>query len=344
MLITFKKQKLTIGQLTSGKIKENILYEHEISAVNLIKSWISGQEMFVLKSSGSTGTPKEINLSRTILEYSVHTSMDFLDPEHGFRSALLCISPERVGGMMVLFRAIERNLDLTILPASSGLADLPEGTFDLVSLVPMQIQALLNHSPEKLNQFRTILVGGAALNTHDISRLRKYPHLRVFHTYGMTETASHVALKNISTDQPWFDTLGDLEIRTDSRHCLSIKGTVTQQHWLQTNDVVELRSSNQFLWKGRADFVINSGGVKIHPEMVEGKLQEQFDSPFFIAGIPDERLGEKVILVVEGTENHEPDFSSLDRYEIPKKIYYLPKLMYTQSGKIDRLTTMLNLQ
>ena len=48
-----------------------------------------------------------------------------------------------------------------------------------------------------------------------------------------------------------------------------VKGKVTANKWLETKDVVQLIDTNRFIWKGRKDNVINSGGVKLYPEEIE---------------------------------------------------------------------------
>ena len=115
---------------------------------------------------------------------------------------------------------------------------------------------------------------------------------------------------------------------------------------LQTNDVIELLSSTQFIWLGRKDFVINSGGYKFHPETIERKLEDQLSFRFFISKEADEKLGERIILLVEHKfeelikEKIQSILSGcLSGYEIPKKIYFIPKFIETTSGKINRLAT-----
>jgi O-succinylbenzoic acid--CoA ligase len=86
--------------------------------------------------------------------------------------------------------------------------------------------------------------------------------------------------------------------------------------------------------------VINSGGIKIIPEVVEAKLTAVIsDRRFFIAGVPDESLGKKVILIIEG-EKLDISLESLNKYEKPKEIYFIRKFIETESRKIDRMGTI----
>ena len=93
---------------------------------------------------------------------------------------------------------------------------------------------------------------------------------------------------------------------------------------------------------GRADNVINSGGVKLFPEQIEKKLKPFIETEFIISSLPDETLGQKLILILEGQKNDYSELlemlpsSTLDKFEKPKAIYFLDKFPRTESGKLKR--------
>ena len=109
-----------------------------------------------------------------------------------------------------------------------------------------------------------------------------------------------------------------------------------------TNDVVDIISKRQFQWKGRFDLVVNSGGIKLHPEAIERKLAPHIPYRFFVVGIPDKVLGERLVLVIEGKS----DCFSLDKfknfntllhpYEIPKEVFFVTRFKETSNRKILR--------
>ncbi|MBK7958513.1 MAG: hypothetical protein IPK03_10625 [Bacteroidetes bacterium] len=68
---------------------------------------------------------------------------------------------------------------------------------------------------------------------------------------------------------------------------------------IQTNDIIELHESNQFKILGRLDNIINTGGVKISPEIIEEKIKHLMPYQFLISSMPDEVLGNKMILIYE---------------------------------------------
>jgi O-succinylbenzoic acid--CoA ligase len=181
-----------------------------------------------------------------------------------------------------------------------------------------------------------------------------YYQCECYETYGMTETVSHVALRlvNTSEKQPYFETLPGVAIRTDARGCLIVSADYLLQP-VVTNDVVEIIDSGKFLWLGRWDSVINSGGVKVIPEKIEKALEvifneHRFHHRFFIAAWPDEKLGEKVVLVLEGVQFSSEILeqslaalkSAVSPYEFPKAVYSIPEFIMTDTQKIQRPQTL----
>ena len=109
-----------------------------------------------------------------------------------------------------------------------------------------------------------------------------------------------------------------------------------------TNDIVDVINENEFIWLGRYDNVINSGGIKLFPEQIEAKLQDAISDRFFIASEKDEKLGEKVILVIESNKKDTDAsiFDVLEKFEKPKAIYFVSKFTETKTGKINRIKTL----
>jgi O-succinylbenzoic acid--CoA ligase len=99
--------------------------------------------------------------------------------------------------------------------------------------------------------------------------------------------------------------------------------------------------------------VINSGGVKVQAEKVEQVLDVALaelgeSRRAFVAGQPDERLGQAVTAYVEGAplppaaEQRLLELlrERLDKYELPKRVVYVPAFQTTASGKLDRAATL----
>ncbi|MFC5408431.1 AMP-binding protein [Larkinella bovis] len=333
--------------------------DYEAKAVAFCKAWLLGQEFFTLQTSGSTGTPKPIVLSRRQMAASAHLTGQTFHLRPGDR-ALACLSVDYIAGVMMLVRGLELGLDLTVVePVSNPLRSFDSQTdsFALAAFVPLQVHTLLDHPEHSLpllNTMRTILVGGAAVDPLLASRLQIL-QAPVFSTYGMTETVSHVAIRRINGPEQTevFRTLAGVEIGVDDRSCLHIRAAATDFARVQTNDVVDLVDASHFRLLGRADSMINTGGVKIQPERVETIIaelvaREMPPARFFIAGLPDERLGQQVVLFVEQAtwptsfieiiKQTIPE--KLGTYASPKKIITVPVFRETPTGKIDRKATV----
>jgi O-succinylbenzoic acid--CoA ligase len=229
-------------------------------------------------------------------------------------------------------------LDLKVVePSSNPLKNIDE-TIDFAAMVPLQLVNSLND----LDQVKTLIVGGGRVNLKLVEKLQNVS-TQVYETYGMTETLTHVAIKPLNGPDKSniFSALDGIRFDLDSRECLVIHATALNPEPIITNDLVDLINENSFRWLGRYDNVINSGGVKIIPEVVEAKLASVIlNRRFFITGVADESLGEKVVLVVEG-KKIDISRDSLDKFEEPKEIYFIPKFVETESGKVNRGETLM---
>lgn len=333
MVVKFEKRELKLEEIhKEGISKENFVH-HEQVVIDLIQRWQAGEPSFMFQTSGSTGVAKTQEITRDKIIYSSKATFERIDPDNKFKSAFLCLNPEMIGGAMVVFRSLIHDLDLKVVsPTSDPFKELAPGeTYDLTSVVPMQIR---NASNEQLNHFHTILVGGA-----NIPVMPSASDSLLYSTFGMTETVSHFALRR--QDEESFTCTGDTEVGQTADGRLKIKGTITDNNWLISNDLIELISSIKFKWLGRSDFIINSGGVKINPERVEQLLADQISCNFIMSSLPDEELGNKAILLIEGSFVEQAfDFSSLQKYERPKEVHFLKTFDFTPSGKIDRIKTV----
>jgi O-succinylbenzoic acid--CoA ligase len=212
--------------------------------------------------------------------------------------------------------------------------------------VPLQLQTIISlpETTTLVKMGKNIIVGGAAIGKSLKNQIIEH-QIPVFETYGMTETISHVALKNVLAGHDYFTTLDGVEIDVNTNNCLRICSQSTNDEWVQTNDVVEIIGKGLFILKGRVDNIINSGGIKIQIEEIERKLSDHFEWPFryFCFGKPDEKLGQKLAVLVESSEkvvdinDVAPLFS---KYEAPKEIYFLREFAETASGKVDKLKTI----
>ena len=109
---------------------------------------------------------------------------------------------------------------------------------------------------------------------------------------------------------------------------------------------MELVSENEFIWLGRFDNIINSGGVKLNPEAIEEQLSPYINERFFISSIPHIVLGEQLVLIVESDSSKETLLDhlksrvQLNKHSWPKKVFTLHNFKETKSGKVNRAATL----
>ncbi|KKN20018.1 hypothetical protein LCGC14_0939800, partial [marine sediment metagenome] len=75
-------------------------------------------------------------------------------------------------------------------------------------------------------------------------------------------------------------------------------------------------------------------------------LEHIINGRFFVAGLADERLGQKLVLIVEGEGEKEEILQkirllqTLERFEVPIEIYHVTEFLDTDSEKIRRMDTL----
>ncbi|MBF6640880.1 AMP-binding protein [Flavobacterium sp. J49] len=313
-------------------IKEGEDFEKPVG--DFLLDWFDSKDYIEMQTSGTTGTPKTISVSKQAMVESALATGDFFELQPG-NKALQCLPVKYVAGKMMLVRAMILGLDLEFVAPSSHPMRHNEIDFDFVAMVPLQAQ---NSLPE-LKKVKKMIVGGAAINKNLEKQLLKLP-TQVFETYGMTETITHIAARKLG--EKAFTVLPGVTISYDDRNCLVIHAPRISDDVIVTNDIVELVNENQFVFLGRMDNVINSGGIKLIPEQIEEKLAHKIHQRFFITSKPDAELGEKVVLVIEGEKHDLGDdiYEDLDKYEKPKELIFIAKFKETGSGKVIRKETM----
>ena len=306
-----------------------------------LKEWFSEESTVSARTSGSTGQPKEITIKKSAMILSAQRTLNHFKIQEG-GTAFLCVSPDTIAGKMMIVRAIVGNLVL-FAGDTESTPKLPEHFFfDLCAMVPIQLMNILKTNVGQLNKIRINLVGGGPISDAAVEKLRISGN-NAYHTFGMTETISHIAVRSVGKQtETSYTALSDVDIDVvDGK--LVINDKLLQSGPILTNDLVEMIDKTHFEWKGRADFVILSGGKKFYTEEIESKLQHLIDLPFFIGAVNDETLGQRVVVYVESNEPisftklHFLPFLPL--HQIPKEALFINAFVRTDSGKIDRLRT-----
>ncbi len=336
------------GQKLNDWLGQNINSPKSIyqKAALFIRNWMDDTQYMEMKTSGSTGTPKTIRNSKESMIWSAKNTNSFFVQNPGSR-ALLCLPIDFVAGKMMLVRAMVCGWNIILTePSLNPLEEVEsEHKFDFAAMIPAQVK----NSIDRISQIDCLIIGGARIDYGLRQKLNTLQN-RIYETYGMTETLTHVAARKISQNTPLngpFVGLSGCSFSTDSRGCLCINAVGISEELIVTNDLVQLMDSRRFNWIGRVDNVVNSGGIKISPEKVENILDKKITLPFFVSGIPDEVLGHRLVLFIEGGDEDDvkeikESFESLplDRFEVPKNIFCVEKFVQNANNKLDRQKTI----
>ncbi len=313
-------------------IAEGMDYEKELGAFLL--EWFNDLPYITSQTSGSTGNPKLIQIPKAAMIYSAYATGDFFDLKTG-NSVLHCLSAKFIAGKMMLVRGLILGLEMDFVAPSTTPLESNQTHYDFVAMVPLQVQ----NSIAELQNVKQLLIGGAQINELLKRQLLPLP-TQVYETYGMTETITHIAARRVG--ERVFTVLPHVTITQDLRQCLVINAPRISDQKIVTNDLIDIVSETEFQLLGRIDNIVNSGGIKLIPEQIEAKLSSKIASRFFVIGVPDMALGEKLILVLESDKTYfdEAIFQALNKYEKPKSVLFIPQFKETENGKILRKETI----
>lgn len=329
-----KNESLPISEI----IDSPLLSQYDQASLPFLKQWLSNASTIEVQTSGSTGAPKKILLYKESMEVSAQLTLKYFGLKNG-DTILQCLPSKFIAGKMIWVRAIVGDLKVVVAkPSANPICDLKQ-TIKFGAMTPHQVTTVLKESPEKLDFIEVLIIGGAPVSEQLLKQLQSLK-TRCFATYGMTETITHIAIKQLNhigkSDE--FEALPSVTFSLGKDDSLKINAPHISKEWLETEDVVRLNDETHFEWLGRKDFVINSGGVKLFPEAIEEKVSKLISVRFYISKQLDEVFGEVPILVLEGIKNFE--LSKLEdiltKLEMPKGVIYKEDFKETGTGKIVR--------
>lgn len=325
---------------------------------DFLREWHSARTTLTVHTSGSTGVPKAIEVEKERMRASARMTCRYLNLQQG-DTALLCMPLRYIAGMMMVVRSEETGMRLiSVEPSSHPLKDLTLApTF--AAMVPSQVYETLKVERERklFSEIRHVIIGGGALDAALEAELRTLPN-HIWHSYGMTETLSHIALRPIN--EPWFTPLPGITIDKDENNCLVIDAPALNPNRLYTHDIVEFREEAftpsvlssplggfcqrtkcngrcHFRIIGRSDNVICSGGIKIQIEEVEACLRPVFGDTIQVTSTPHAKFGEIVVyLTTQPLDEQQLRTTIPNPYWMPKRIIQVDALPRTATGKPDR--------
>ena len=246
-----------------------------------------------VKSSGSTGTPKTLHFTSDQYDASAKKSIAYFGFKAG-QKAFSALPGNTVGGQLMVIRALLAGLKLTLAPPSLDAYSQVTELYDFAPMVASQFQELVNNGSVKY--LKNILLGGGPIPAH-LQDLLPSLSITVYASYGMTETLSHVALRNLSLIEKQYTLLPGNKARFGEQGNIVLDCDYLSESII-TNDIGEIENGKITIL-GRSDFVIISSGKKINPEEVEAILSHFILQPFIVFPIPDEKFGNVLGVLIE---------------------------------------------
>jgi len=347
----YNEEDLTI--YAKGKVKNHSTPEWEKDIFRFILDWISPLELLEVHTSGSTGIPRKIEIPKIYFEASAKASVRLMNIKKNGIS-FLCLPTQYIAGKMMVVRSMVGGLDLHYTEPSSTPDMSKIQKVEFAGMIPMQVAKLLTteKGQKDLNKIKKLIVGGSFIPTSLEDKVKSLSN-EIWATYGMTETITHIALRRLNGPDAsdLYTPMPTVKVHLDERGCAVIDAEYIGIKDLVTNDLAQISADGRFRILGRIDNVVMSGGLLLLPEIIEKKLHGFLDQDFFLAGLRDHELGERLVIFIEDPENEleakEDDIWNILRkkltgYDIPKSIIFMEEFSRTVSGKILRPNTIEN--
>jgi len=300
--------------------------------------WFDASPTLRFTTSGSTGRPRTFEASK---EHIIHSAMltCYLFKLHKGADCLLCLPLEFIAAKMMVVRALVGGLHLWMKEPTGFPFDNETRHYQFVPLVPMQVYNSLQtpHERDAMEACDTLLIGGGPISPTLEASLAAFKN-PAFASYGMAETLSHVALRQVNGLEPsdFFTPLPGVTTSLTQEGCLVIDAPTLCDAPITTNDVATRLPEGRFRILGRLDNLILTGGKKVLAEHIEAALSPIMVGNFAITSEPDAKFGERIVLIAEHPIDLDTIKTDLPHWQIPKRTIIVKQLPLTDTGKIDR--------
>ncbi|OUR94069.1 hypothetical protein A9Q84_18320 [Halobacteriovorax marinus] len=322
-----EKDQLLGAKLLSEIYKKEEVVEDSIS-LNQVACYIF--------TSGSTSRPKAIPLSFKNLFFSANNfNQHYKVKEDQFLPITLPLY--HVGGLLIALRSLLEKSHTQVLTPGKLKSDHFTKSPDFLSVVPLQMDRILEDTKElKFFKNTSFILGGAKASIKTLKALEKNK-LLTSTTYGMTETSAMCMATELTTELEVLKTVGKpfagIKVSISADKKISITGDCVTplflNHTIATNDLASVQNNGNYEIHGRADSTFISGGENINPQEIEDTLNILGIIRPSIVGVKDEVLQKKAVLFHQ-TDKDELEVREICRknlhpHKIPKHIFPYPE-------------------
>ncbi|MEN8166115.1 MAG: AMP-binding protein [Pseudomonadota bacterium] len=319
----------------------------------------------IVPTSGSTSDPKGVMLSAANLAASARQ----VNRQLGLNAGdcwLNCLPLSHVAGLSIPYRCSQAGAAMLLhrgFDAARVWQDLERYPISHISLVPAMLGRLLDAAPGRMapSSLRVALVGGGPLDRSLAERahVAGWP-LAV--CYGMSETGSMCVLDTtaqaglnpgrVGRVMPGFKLVlsegeqGEIRLAGDAvmvgyANPRLKPGDGLENGWFTTGDLGFWDDRGQLCLSGRADELMNSGGLRLHPREVEQQLEACPGLHTVAVGSrPDPLWGDRLVAFYEGPVS-EVQLEAWARAHLPsglrpREFRSIDRLPRNRMGKLDR--------
>ena len=210
---------------------------------NFLKEWYSDKDYIEVQTSGSTGKAKTIELKKAFVGLSANRTLHYFELQANDK-ILHCLPVKYIAGKLMVVRALLGQLDLHLHDPTTDFRFLLKQQFKFAAMVPTQFLKFMELETSNVQQ---ILIGGDAISNQLLQQIQ---HIKTpcFSSYGMTETATHIAIRKLNGKDAsnFYKCLENIEVKLDKNSCLQIFMPQLANSPLQTTDLAEVVGSRKF--------------------------------------------------------------------------------------------------
>jgi fatty-acyl-CoA synthase len=354
MILSYHNYLPAINNLTSTSANETLQLQR------------TSKSKLMLLTGGTTGKSKEVAHKPSLFNYlnpflGMLTRLKLLN----YNTAYIATPIYHGYGIAVLLLFIALGKKVVIskrFDTKKACSLIRDHSVEVVTVVPLMVHKMLQHSSEDLKSLTCIASGGAALNPKLVHEVFCKLGDVLYNLYGTSEAGLNIIA--IPQDLKYSaSTIGRkingvhlnildngkkrVEVGTIGEFCIKNKWSMrnSEDSWIKTGDLGYQDSEGYYFLCGRTDDLVVSAGVNVYPIVLENELIKHPQvEDIVVIGVSDEQFGQRLKAIVKPVDNSNLKKEELyewlrprvARFQVPRDIDFVDKLPYTSLGKLDK--------